>query len=233
MKRGGESNRARTAHRQEVHPLEGLRAVQIGTFQILKDVPWFPNEAWHLIPVRAPDVLVGTRDSLRRLCQYVTAWRLDFSFIDRALFVLTQVGERPLSDQGRDEFWRVFGVPVFELFVSGDGVILAHECEAHEGWHVNTPAAQFVRLRGEAHMVLRRILPDGSSTAVGIGFTGAVTRQACACGRQTERVVNLPVSEPEAEASFALVPIRQLSASSVSVTRENAPHGQARRAMVG
>lgn len=214
-KPGVKSARSRRAHAEETDLFDGLRAAQIGTFQILRKVPWFPNDAWHLIPVRAPDVLVGTREGLRRISQYITAWRLDFKFIDRALFALTLVGERPLSDQARDELWRVFGVPVFELFVAGDGVILAQECEAHEGWHVNAQA-QFVKLRGEAHLILRRLFPDGSWTAVGIGFTGAVTRQPCACGRQSERVVNLPVSEPEAQESFALVPIRKLSGRSDS-----------------
>lgn len=233
MTLGGESNAAGTAHCEETHPLDGLRAAQIGTFQILPDVPWFPNDAWHLIPVRAPEVLVGTRDSLRRLCQYITAWRLDFAFIHRAVFVLTQVGERPFGDQARDALWRVFGVPVFEMFVAGDGVILAHECEAREGWHVNTHAAQFVKLRGEPHLVLRRLLPDGASTAIGIGFTGAVTRQVCACGLQTERVVDLPSTDLDAEESFALVPVRQLSAKSVSVTTVNPRGAEPRRAMAG
>jgi hypothetical protein len=229
MKPRAESNNARTAHWEEPHPLEGLRVAQIGAFQILPDVPWFPNDAWRLIPVRAPEVLAGTRGSLRRLCQYITAWRLDFSFIHRAVFVITQVGERPLSDRTRDELWRVFGVPVFELFVAGDGVILAHECEAHEGWHVNTRAAQFVKLRGEPHLVLRRLSPDGGQTAVGVGFTGAVTRRPCACGFQAERVVNLPATDLNAEESFELAPpVRQLSARNVSARGD-----QPWRAMVG
>jgi hypothetical protein len=228
MKTGGESNRTGAAQGEEVHPLEGLRAVQIGTFQTLPNVPWFPNDSWHLIPVQAPDVLAGTCDSLRRLCQYITAWRLDFTFIQRAIFVVTQLGERPLSDQARDELWRVFGVPVFELFVAGDGVILAHECEAHQGWHVNTRAAQFVKLRGEPHLVLRRLLPDGAATAIGVGFAGAVTREVCACGIQTERVVNLPASELDPDASFELAPIRRPSGSNA-----NARGDQAKRAMVG
>jgi len=114
------------------------------------------------------------------------------------------------------------------LFVSGEGLILAHECEAHEGWHVNTHLAEFVKLRGEPHLVLRRLLPDGSSTAVGVGFTGAVSRRACACGLQTERVINLPASDLDAEESFAVVPIRRLSGRTVN-RRDNQP----KRAMVG
>lgn len=228
MKLGCESSKARAAQGEEVHPFEGLRPVQIGTFQTLPDVPWFANNAWHLIPVQAPDALTGTRGSLLRLCQYITAWRLDFAFIHRAVFVITLVGERPVSDQTRDELWSVFGVPVYELFVAGDGVILAYECEAHEGWHVNTRAAQFVKLRGEPHLVLRRLSPDGGPTAVGVGFTGAVTRQPCACGLQTERVVNLPSSEPDLEECLEPVPMRRLNGRVVHVRGDQEP-----RAMVG
>lgn len=228
MKLGGESSKARAAQGDEAHPLEGLRPAQIGTFQTLPDVPWFANDAWHLIPVQAPDALTGTRGSLLRLCRYITAWRLDFTFIHRAVFVITQVGERPVSEQTRDELWSVFGVPVFELFVAGDGVILAYECEAHEGWHVNTRAAQFVKLRGEPHLVLRRLLPDGGPSAVGVGFTGAVTRQPCACGLETERVVNLPSSEPDVEECLEPVPTRRLSGRPMSARDDQEP-----RAMVG
>jgi hypothetical protein len=203
IKLGGESKKPVPAE-FPVDPLEGLRAVQIGASQALHDVPWFPNDTWHLIPAYAPDAVAGTRESLQRLCQYLAAQHLDFSFVERAVFVLTQVGERPLSDQARDELWRVFAVPVFELFVARDGLILAHECDAHEGWHVNATVAQFVKLRGEPHLVLRRLLPDGGRAAVGVGFAGAVTRQQCACGLETQRVVHLPASVADPDESSEL-----------------------------
>lgn len=177
-----------------VNPLEGLRAIQVGSSQTLPAIRWFPVEAWHLLAEERPDALVGTRESLRRLCQYLFSWQLEFRFVDRAVFVVTAVGERPLGERVRDELWRMFGVPVFELFVAGDGAILAHECEAHEGWHVNESAAQFLKLRGEPHLILRRPSPDGGHTAIGVGFTGAVTRKPCACGLDSERVVDLPVA---------------------------------------
>lgn len=215
-----------------VNPLEGLRAMQIGASQSLRDIPWIPVEAWHLIPAERPDAIAGTKESLRRLCRHLVACHSDFRFVDRAVFVVTAVGERPLNDQVRDELWHLFGVPVFELFVAGDGVILAHECEAHDGWHVNGSVAQFVKLRGEPHLVLRRPMPDGGYTAIGVGFTGAVTRRPCACGLQTQRVVSLPANEPSANESF--VPeLAQAVARQVNGKANRARASREARAMVG
>ena len=206
MKLGGGASKSGAAD-LAFNPLRGLRALQVGAAQSLREVPWVPSGAWHRIPGERPDAIVGTKESLRHLCRHLAAWHLDFRFVERAVFVLTGVGERPLNDHVRDELWHLFGVPVFELFVGGDGVILAHECEAHDGWHVNGSAAQFMKLRGEPHLVLRRPTRDGGHMAIGVGFTGAVTRHPCACGLETQRVVNLPTREPSAEERFVQVPV--------------------------
>jgi len=31
--------------------------------------------------------------------------------------------------------WQTFGVPVYELLVGAEGILLARECELQEGWH--------------------------------------------------------------------------------------------------
>ena len=57
----------------------------------------------------------------------------------RAVFVLTSPG-RFLSDADRDELWRLFQVPVYALLVDEDGCVVAWECEAHDGLHVDDRA---------------------------------------------------------------------------------------------
>jgi hypothetical protein len=83
-------------------------------------------------------------------------------------------------------------VPVFEIFVAGDGQILARECEAHEGWHVNSGIATFARLDGGPHLVITR--KGGRRNRferMDTGFPADVTHDLCACGLQTPRLINL------------------------------------------
>ncbi len=66
-----------------------------------------------------------------------------------------------LSATDRDYIWNTFGVPVFEYLLAASGRIIARECEAHDGMHV-----------------------EGD---VGPGF--AITDELCACGRSGSRVL--------------------------------------------
>lgn len=53
----------------------------------------------------------------------------------RAVFVMSPPNEFP-GMRERDELWRMFQVPVFALVVDGAGRIVAWECEAQNGLHV-------------------------------------------------------------------------------------------------
>lgn len=173
------------------------RTAQIGAPLILPGVPWHPPDCWRALDQFQPSIIAGPQQELRRYCQHVRAWKLDTSYLDTAVYCLTSLGERPLTDALRDELWDLFGVPVFEIFVAGDGQVLARECDAHEGWHVNTQAAEFMRLTGDPHLVIARKSADQRHfDAMGAGFGGDVTTELCACGLQTPRVINLPTEEP-------------------------------------
>lgn len=169
---------------------------QIGSRPSLPDVPWFPPYAWRGLEKFRPRVIAGPRPSLRKLCRHVRAGNLDYSFLDTAVYCLTHVGERPLTNDFRDELWDVFGLPLFELFVGGDGQVLARECEAHDGWHVNESAAEFTKLAGEPHLVMTRKGARGRRfEAMGVGFSGDVTAEPCHCGLENPRLINLPTEE--------------------------------------
>ncbi len=169
------------------------RIAQVGDFPILTGPTWFHIEWWDALRKLQLDVLAGPRDALRRLAELTTRHGIDMA-LGRALFSITRVGERPLSDPARDQLWNAFGVPVYELYVSGNGIVLASECEAHDGWHVIPETARISKLAGEPHLVLNRREPNGSEfQAIGMGFTADVTTEVCDCGQTTPRVVNLPV----------------------------------------
>jgi hypothetical protein len=85
-----------------------------------------------------PQVLLGSSEDLLNLAERVKRRCLDLCKLDRAIFVLTDCRDAPLRDTVRTTFWQVFGVPVYELLLSGDGSTLAAECEAYEGWHIES-----------------------------------------------------------------------------------------------
>jgi hypothetical protein len=79
----------------------------------------------------------------------------------RAVFVLTRADEF-VSEGLREELWEAFQVPVYVLLVDRGGRILAWECEAQNGLHVEAGSAVSVGMREE---------------------------RACACGRAGARVM--------------------------------------------
>ena len=56
-----------------------------------------------------------------------------------ALIVLVRPDEPRLSEDDRERLWRAFRVPVFEQRIDHGGRLLAVECEAHDGLHIEAP----------------------------------------------------------------------------------------------
>ena len=44
-----------------------------------------------------------------------------------------------LTEDDRDLMWQRWGVPVYEFLTDAGGVVVASECDAHEGLHVHAP----------------------------------------------------------------------------------------------
>jgi len=56
-----------------------------------------------------------------------------------AVIALESPGDPMLSAAERQRLWRTFRVPVFEQIIGPDGELLAAECEAHDGLHIEAP----------------------------------------------------------------------------------------------
>src|SRR5258708_5470081 len=56
--------------------------------------------------------------------------------LTHALVILERPGGPRLTEADRNAFWRAFRVPVFEQIIGPSGQLLAGECEAHEGLHI-------------------------------------------------------------------------------------------------
>jgi len=159
----------------------------------------FSRDRWNELEAFRPRVLVGSTSDLQRLYCRVQAGGFDLSSLDHAVFVLTRCGLSPLSDVLRVSLWQAFGVPLFELFISSRGRLLASECEAHEGWHVE-PGTKFSLV--QAKLLLDVPLSKGVET----GLTAEFDQTPCPCGREGLRLMKI-----DAHAAWAVQ--KELAAS--------------------
>jgi len=104
----------------------------------------------------APAAVAGTLEQIRALAQE------QIPSLTHALIVLARFGGRRLTEHDRERLWQDFRLPVFEQIIGPSGDLLAAECEAHDGLHVESP-----------DLPLERETIDTSP---------------CPCGRKTPRI---------------------------------------------
>ena len=129
-------------------------------------------------------MLVGDVASLDRLLEQVQFGMLDLACVDRALVVLTRYRARPINDISRVALWQGFGVPIFELYLGPDNGLLAAECGAHEGWHLESGIDCW---RHDDEL----ILDNPGNYGLRTGLSATIESAACPCGRTTPRLVNI------------------------------------------
>jgi hypothetical protein len=161
-----------------------LRIAQIGTRADFDSVRLFRPGEWSEIEAFRPRVLAGSAAGLLELAERVDLRVIELSSVDHAIFVLTTCGGEPLSDVLRVVLWQTFGVPVYELFIAGPGLVAASECEAHEGWHVE-PGLAFSLLNEEL------VLDGFARKRLATGLTATIVHQPCPCGRPGDRLLNV------------------------------------------
>ena len=121
----------------------------------------------------APAAIAATRE---KLFEIATAEQRPV--LSHAVIALVKPGDPILSMAEREHLWRAFRVPVFEQIIGPNGLLLAAECEAHNGLHIESPG-----------------LPCD-------GFQ--IEPSACGCGRKTPRLTSvLPVEQARGAAAFA------------------------------
>jgi hypothetical protein len=161
-----------------------LRTAQITTGGRF-DSQYFPSERWHELEQYRPEMLVGSAADLRWLAEKARMAGMQLNSVNHAIFVLTALGDIPATDTLRVVLWQAFGVPVYELFVGADGTVLAGECEAHEGWHVES-GCRFYFLRGEELVADSRHIKG-----IRTGLSGTLETQPCSCGRPSTRITDV------------------------------------------
>ncbi len=101
-----------------------------------------------------PSAIAATIEQCHRLCGFL------IPSLTHALVVLERPGWPRLTEEDRNAFWRAFRVPVFEQIIGPSGQLLAGECEAHDGLHIDGPG-----LRLTLDMVDTSPCPCGRKTA--------------------------------------------------------------------
>ncbi len=94
--------------------------------------------------------------------------------LSNAIVVLGRWEDARVSEADRERLWKRFRVPLFEQIVGRNGALLAAECEAHQGLHIES---QIVRARWR-----------GTHR---IDETHRIEESGCACGRTTARIISL------------------------------------------
>ncbi len=162
-----------------------LRVAQLGgAVSAFGAVQSFSHEQWYELEGFHPQVLMGSPSDLRRVAELAERGVIDLGDLDRAVFALTRCGDAPVNDVVRVVLWQAFGVPVYEVFVGSGGSLLASECEAHEGWHIE-PSAKFAAVKGEI------VLDMPGRPAIATGLTGRVEVELCSCGRPGARLIEV------------------------------------------
>ncbi len=104
---------------------KGLRSS--GSIQVF-DRGWCPEAAAY-----RPAAIAGTWQRLEPLLS------LKMESLTHAVIVLARRGDPLLTFERRQRLWRAFRVPVFEQIIGENGILLAAECEAHAGLHIESP----------------------------------------------------------------------------------------------
>ncbi len=158
-----------------------LRVAQLTAAMAFDGAKVFTAGSWRHLGAYGPQVLIASSSEYVRLMERMSLQTVDVKSVDHALFVLTAVGDRPVTEMMRELLWKRFGVPVYELYVDGSSRLLASECEAQEGWHLEN-GAEFNIEEGE--IVLR-----SRGAVIQTGLTGRKEDAVCPCGRSGWRIV--------------------------------------------
>ena len=157
-----------------------LRLAQLTAGSAFDGAELFPPRRWDELAGFAPQVLVASVSDYQRLIDRMNLRTVEIRSVDHAVFVITAIGDKPLTNPMRAALWQRFLVPVYEVFVDRNSSILASECQLQEGWHIE-PGVNFEIDHGEIHVVVR-------GSRIRTGLSGTVDDAPCDCGSANARL---------------------------------------------
>lgn len=132
-------------------------------------------------------------DMLREMSAAIKNGELTIGPLTNAVIAFTGVNLGELTGQDRELFWDVFQVPVFEQYLGFDGRLVAWECEAHDGLHVQSNEAVIEESDGAGSELLMTSLTNLTYPAIRLAtrLYGTLASGPCECGRNTEKLYML------------------------------------------
>ena len=118
----------------------------------------------------APQAIAGTLEQL----EAVAATAIPLS---HAIVVIGKWEDPRVTEADRERLWMRFRVPVFEQIIAANGALLAAECEAHDGLHIEVDVSRS-DWQGMA-------LPHNE-----------IDRSPCVCGRKEPRLMAVEDATP-------------------------------------
>jgi hypothetical protein len=145
-----------------------------------------------------PQALAGTSELLHRVAAWREQGRLAWGGWQYPLVVFSDIASGLLSAETRESLWKAFDLPIYEQIRGFDGALLAYECDAHDGLHVNSVSASFEASGREGRLLLTTCNKIASTLRqLDTGFSGKVEREICACGASVVRLSGLRPAPPE------------------------------------
>ncbi len=175
-------------------PPASRTAILMPGFRAGKAVRVFDRPSRRELARFRPQALAGTVVTLRRLAEGAEDRCAPVPRLDHSVIAFHGPCHAFLSDEARDLFWRVFQVPVFGQFIGFAGELLAWECEAHDGFHIETENAVFETADGESEpelLVTSLVNLRQPVLRLATGLTAAIERSQCGCGRTAWRLLGL------------------------------------------
>lgn len=160
---------------------KALKVAELSTRTVFTGSQPFPASHWHQLSAYGPHVIAASAGQLQRLTERLDLGTLELPSLDHAIYVLTGIGDKPLADTLRVILWQRFGLPVYEIYLSPEQRVLAHECEAQEGWHVE-PGVQFFLHGGQLSL-------QTADTLLRTGISSKLETSPCPCGRPGLRIL--------------------------------------------
>lgn len=151
----------------------------------------FPNGWCHEMREFRAEALAGPVSALRRLANSVFNRGAYFPHLKRPIVAFTGLASsarETFSDEDRDLLWRAFHVPVFEQFLGLDRELLAAECDAHYGMHIDMESALFQRAEDGELLATSFNNLSAPIPKLATGLFGELTSDPCPCGKSGPRI---------------------------------------------
>jgi hypothetical protein len=114
-------------------------AVVAGGFSLERNAREFAPDDLPALHQWSPDAIVAPLETALSLADQRLRGVADLPNL-RCLVVLTDLDGDALADDYRELLWQAFQVPIFEQLRGADGAVIARECEAHDGLHLDPSA---------------------------------------------------------------------------------------------